>query len=94
MWYCWRMRDEVDKLEQQYVGDLVRLEIPLKSVMNLRKVAEVLRGLAARLDTLGRYSDYEPASVMLEVGKLTRRANKELTAIRGRGRPKKSRNTF
>lgn len=32
-------RDEVNQHEEAYVGDVVRLEIPLKSVTNLRRVA-------------------------------------------------------
>ena len=88
------MDDEVKALQQSYVGDLVRLEIPLKSVTNLRRVAEVLRGLAYQLETCGRFHDGNPAEVMLDVRMIVRKANKDLTAIRGRGRPKKGRNSF
>jgi len=88
------MKDEVESLKTPYVGDLVRLEIPLKSVMNLRKVAEVLRGLAYQLETYSRFHDGNPAQVMLDVRMIVRKANKDLTKIRGRGRPKKGRNSF
>lgn len=88
------MRDEINRIEEPYIGDLVRLEIPLKSVMNLRRVAEVLRGLAYQIDNLGRYHQGEPADAMLEVKHITRKANRELDKIRGRGRPKRSRNKY
>ena len=94
MWYALGMKDEVNWLDEKWVGQLVRLEIPLKSVSNLRRVAEVLRGLAYQLDNLGRFGGQDAVGDMLEVKKIVRRANKDLTKIRGRGRPKKGRNSF
>ncbi len=87
-------RDETDAVEETYVGDVVRLEIPLKSVMNLRRVAEELHGLATQLDHLARLSNDKPGVVMLEVRLMAKRCNKRLDAIRGRGRPKRSRHKF
>lgn len=88
------MRDEIKPLEQPYIGDLVRLEIPLQSVTNLRRVAEVLRGLAYQLDSIGRFHQGGPVEAMLDVRSIVKKANKDLTKIRSRGRPKKSRNTY
>lgn len=85
--------DDVNRIEEQYIGQLCRLEIPLKSVVNLRRVAEELRGLAFRLDGLSR-SDATPSQAMLEVKGLVRRCNHRLDAIRGRGRPKRSRHHY
>lgn len=82
------MRDEVRAHEVDLIGNVVRLEIPLKSVMNLRRVAEELRGLAYQLDCLGRFPPDEPADTMLEAKRIVRRANNRLEKIRGRGRPK------
>lgn len=90
-------RDEVDAIEAQYVGDVARLEIPLQSVRNLTRVAEELRGLAHRLECLGIYGidgTTKPGVVMLEVRWLVQGANTRLDKIRGRGRPKRSRNKF
>lgn len=87
-------RDEVNPVEASYVGDVVRLEIPLKSVTNLRRVADELHGLATRLEWLARFSRDKPPVVMLETRTLVRETNRRLDAIRGRGRPKKSRNKF
>ena len=58
-------RDDLTKYEESYVGDVVRLEIPLKSLMNLRRVAEELRGLAHRLECIGRFAE-RPAAGMIE----------------------------
>jgi hypothetical protein len=87
-------RDEVNQHEEQYVGEVVRLEIPLKSVMNLRRIAEELRGLATQLDHMAMFSDDKPSVVMLRVRAAAQRTNQRLVAIRGRGRPKRSRHKF
>lgn len=82
------MRDEVTKLEKPYVGELIRLEIPLHSVSNLRRVAEELRGLAYQVDCIAKFQTDEPSVIMLQVRQMVRRTNKRLEVIRGRGRPK------
>lgn len=87
-------RDEINQVEATYIGDVVRLEIPLKSVFNLRKVAEELHGLATRLEHLARLSDDKPPVVMLQVREMVRGTNRRLDAIRSRGRPKRSRHKF
>lgn len=96
MWYAHGMhpRDEINPVEATYVGDVVRLEIPLKSVFNLRKVADELHGLATRLEHLARLSDDKPPVVMLQVREMVRGTNRRLDAIRSRGRPKRSRHKF
>lgn len=95
MWYAKGMaRDELHKHEEVYIGDFVRLEIPLKSVMNLRKVADELHGLANRLECLGRFSNEKPSVAMLQVRLMVKESNHRLEKIRGRGRPKKSRHKF
>lgn len=95
MWYAWDMaRDEVSKYEEEHIGDVVRLEIPLKSVMNLRRVAEELHGLAHQLECLGRFNTEKPSVAMLQVRFMVRDTNHRLDKIRGRGRPKRSRNKF
>lgn len=85
--------DDVNRLDAQWIGQFCRLEIPLQSVVNLRRVAEELRGLAFRLDGLSRYSQ-DPTGAMLEVRSAVTRTNRRLSEIRGRGRPKKSRHYY
>ena len=87
-------RDIVDAIEEQYLGDVVRLEIPLQSVSNLRRVADELRGLAHQMECLSRFSSDKPGVVMLQVRGMVRHTNTRLDKIRGRGRPKRSRNKF
>lgn len=86
-------RDEVTKHEEAYLGDVVRLEIPIKSLMNLRRVAEELRGLAHRLECIGRFAE-RPAAAMIEAQMIVKATNKRLDEIRSRGRPKRSRNKY
>jgi hypothetical protein len=92
--YTNHQADEPAPNEQKLYGDVVRLEIPLRSVHGLRQVADELRGLATRLDCISRYSSGRPALTMMEVYTVVRQCNRKLDRIRGRGRPKKSRNKF
>lgn len=95
MWYPIGMaRDETNQHEEAYIGDVVRLEIPLKSVMNLRRLAEELHGLAHRLECLGRFNTEKPSVAMLQVRFMVKETNRKLDKIRGRGRPKRSRNKY
>jgi hypothetical protein len=82
-------RDELYPHEQDYVGKTARVEVPLRSVMTLRRVANELRGLAASLEYLSHERVESPASVMLAARMAVRRCNHKMAAIRGRGRPKK-----
>jgi hypothetical protein len=50
--------DDVNRLDAKWIGQFCRLEIPLQSVVNLRRVAEELRGLAFRLDQVFGRSDW------------------------------------
>lgn len=81
-------RDRLNQYETDLIGKVVRLEIPLTSVMNLRRVAEELRGLAHKFDCMGRYRNDTPMLVMGEVKSLVSQTNRKLRKIRGRGRPR------
>lgn len=81
-------RDNLNFIESQYTPKSVRLTIPLTSVMNLRRVAEALRGLATQLEYLSHYPCDKPSSTMFQVIKQVHQTSKQLLVIRGRGRPK------
>jgi CelD/BcsL family acetyltransferase involved in cellulose biosynthesis len=83
--------DEPTPLEQTYVGQTARVDVPLKSVLALRKVAEELRGLATRLEYLTHMTDEKPSAILLEARALVRSCSHRMSVIRGRGRPRKSR---
>lgn len=80
--------DELDGLDRAIVGDVARLDIPLRSVVALRRVAEHLRGLASTLEQLSRRDDLVARSVLFEARMYTREVNRKLRALRGPGRPK------
>lgn len=81
---------ELHNFERDLVGgDKCRLDIPLTSVNNLKQTAEILRGLATRLEYLYHFPPDRPTLTMLSVRMLVRSANADLTKIRRRGRPKK-----
>lgn len=52
-----RSTDELDDLDRAIVGEVARLDVPLNSVVGLRRVAEHLRGLAETFDQLSRRDD-------------------------------------
>lgn len=79
--------DELDGIDRAIVGDVARLDIPLRSVVALRRVAEHLRGLATTLDQLSRRDDLVARSILFEARMYTREVNRKLRAMRGPGRP-------
>ena len=81
--------DEVHKMEQDYIGKVARVDVPLKSVITLRRVADELRGLAAKLEYLSHERTERPAVVMWEARMAVRHCNRKLAQMRGPGRPKK-----
>jgi hypothetical protein len=82
------MKDEADAFAMQWIGEVVRLDVPTRSVVNLRRVAGELRALALRLDCLSRTPD-DPKSVLFDAAMAIRHTNKNLRAIRRPGRPHK-----
>lgn len=82
------MRDEPNNLECRYVPESIRLQIPLRSVLNLRRVAEELRGLAYRLDTISRFQGEDAGAALFDAHSAIRRAQKRIAEIRYRGRPR------
>lgn len=79
--------DELTELDRAIVGDVARLDIPLRSVIALRRVAEHLRGLASMMEQASHRDDLVPRTVLFEVRMQVRAVNKKLRALRGPGRP-------
>lgn len=82
--------DELDDLDRAIVGDVARLDIPLRSVIALRRVADHLRGLATMMEQASRLDDRPPRSVLFEVRMQVRAVNRKLRVLRGPGRPQVS----
>lgn len=82
------MRDDLDFIGQKIVGEVARLEVPLRSVVNLRRVAENLRGLADRLDAMSRDGTRESRRILFDAMLEVRSCNRRLRAIRRPGRPR------
>jgi hypothetical protein len=81
--------DEPYPHQKDYIGKVARVEVPLRSVISLRRVADELRGLAASLEYLSHERNESPAAVLLSARMAVRRCNQRVAAIRGPGRPKK-----
>jgi len=80
-------RDRVHHSEN-WVPTVARLDIPLGSVVNLRRVAGELRALAQRLDVLSREPE-DSATLLFAAGSATRHAAANLRKIKKPGRPRK-----
>lgn len=87
------MRDEHTKHDKQWRPEVVRIEIPLRSVVNLRRVASELRGLATRLDALSR-DPSDATDVLGDADRAVRHAQANMRKIRSPGRPKKRTETL
>lgn len=81
-----RTTDTPTHIAATYIGGVVRIDIPLRSVVNLRRVAENLRGLADRLDFLSR-SPRDADEVLLEARFEARSCHKRMQSIQPPGRP-------
>jgi hypothetical protein len=93
MWYCWGMRDEHTIFDKTWKQEVARLDIPLRSVVNLRRVASELRGLAERLDALSRDPD-DSTHVLDNAARAVRHTAANLRKIRSPGKPKKRTETL
>ena len=79
--------DDLDGIDRMIVGDVARIDVPLRSVIALRRVADHLRGLASMMDQASRRDDLPARSVLFEVRMQVRAVNAKLRALRGPGRP-------
>lgn len=82
-------RDTLHNFEVACVGKSARVDVPLRSVIGLRKVADELRGLANQIEFLSHELHERPTYIMLGVRDAVRRCNRNMAAIRRPGRPKK-----
>lgn len=81
-------RDEHTKFDKTWRAEISRLDIPLRSVVNLRRVASELRGLAERLDALSR-DPSDATDVLADAFKAVRHTRSNMSKIRSPGRPAK-----
>lgn len=89
MLYAWAMKKPTDTPSftgRTYIPAVVRVEVPLRSVVNMRRVAENLRGLAERLDFLSR-DPRDPDEVLFEARREARKCHRKLQTIQPPGRP-------
>lgn len=84
------MRDELTEYEKTWKPQMVRLDIPLRSVVNLRRVAGELRALAERFDFISR-SGWDATEALNEAWFAASHTRRNLINIRTVGRPPKKR---
>lgn len=81
-----RVRDIPSFTAGTYISEVVRIDVPMRSVVNLRRVAENLRGLADRLDFLSR-DPRDADQVLFEANSEARRCHRRMQSIQPPGRP-------
>jgi hypothetical protein len=81
-----RLKDNPSFAASLYLTRVVRIDVPVRSVVNLRRVAENLRGLADRLDFLSR-EPRDADEILLEASFEARRCHRRMQAIQPPGRP-------
>lgn len=81
-----RITDTASHTGRTYINGVVRVDVPMRSVVNLRRVAENLRGLAERLDFLSR-DPRDADEVLFEAMSEARRCHRRLQSIQPPGRP-------
>jgi hypothetical protein len=74
--------DENDAIGRMMVGQWARLEVPLASVYNLRRVAALLRDLAEELDFLSRQDDIPNRMILFQARESAREVNAKLRTMR------------
>lgn len=74
--------------EKNYIPEVVRMDLPMRSAVNLRRVAGELRALAQSLDVLSR-SHEDTSVVLLSAVMACERTRKRMRLIRAPGRPRK-----
>ena len=82
--------DTLNDFDQQVVGSVCRIEIPLRSPSALLQVADLLRGLANQCEVAATDSTQPPRMRMFALMMYARTVNKRLRKIKGRGRPPRS----
>lgn len=60
-------KDELSDWDREKIGTFVRLEIPLTDIYKLRKVAELLRGVADKIDNHTRRTDLPIKTILIEL---------------------------
>jgi hypothetical protein len=80
--------DELEPFDQDIVGRVVRLHIPLKSPSAMLQVADMLRGLANQCE-LAATGSGNPRTRMFELMMYARQVDRRLKTVKGRGRPPK-----
>jgi|SRR5579859_3896988 len=61
------------------------LRIPMTSAVNLRRVADIMHGLATELDRLSRRGDLSSRSIIIEARWLIDQANMKIRTLPGKG---------
>jgi predicted transcriptional regulator len=81
--------DELNEIDQQIVGTVCRIEIPMRSPSALLQVADLLRGLASQCEFTATNKDADVRLRMLSLMMYARQINKRMKKLKGRGRPPK-----
>lgn len=87
-----RMEEEMSDFDRQVAGAFgsKNLRIPMTSAVDLRRVADIMAGLATELNRLSRRGDLSTRSIIIEAQWLVSRANHAIRTLPGKGSYRKS----
>lgn len=75
--------DDLSDFDKSIIGKDVRITIPLKSKVRLRDVAELLRGLAQRLDGISRDPHYSERHALFDAKWVAQQTQKKIGILCG-----------
>lgn len=83
--------EEMNEFDRMICGadSAKHLIIPMDSVYNLRRIADIIRSLCADLDMLSRRTDYTARTAILETRALIDDTNARIRELSGKGKRKK-----
>jgi hypothetical protein len=74
----WENMDEISAQSPDFIGRSSRLDIPLNSQYNLRRVADLGKGLMEQLDFISRRDDISKKEAMRQAQSCVRAVNQQL----------------
>ena len=73
----------LSKFDRDLIGRAVRLEIPLSDAVNMRRIADLMRGFAAMMDNYSRRTDLSERAILFDIKAEARSFNQRVRELHG-----------
>ncbi|MDI3304642.1 MAG: hypothetical protein QJR04_25170 [Burkholderia multivorans] len=77
-------RDRLTDFDKAIIGGATRIEIPFCDVVNMRRIADLLRGYANTLDVYSRRTDLPARSILLHLKMEAKVINNRIRQMTGK----------